>query len=69
MTPKRVLTIFAFLALIIFAGIMAWDVCLYTDAVAGNSITQATIYYSHQYPIIAWAWGFGMGALIGHFWL
>lgn len=64
MTPSKVLLS----CLAIFAAIIAYDVYLYSDGVAGNSITQSVIYYSDIYPILPWVIGFLMGYLVSHFW-
>lgn len=42
--------------------ILAYDLYLYNDKVAGNSISQVVIKWSYKYPLIPFVIGF----LIGH---
>lgn len=51
----------------IIIAIAGFDIYLYADGVAGNSITQIIIRASKHYPIVPATIGFVMGALFFHF--
>ena len=63
MSKKTVL----FISLGIFVGILGWDAYLYSDDVAGNSITQTIIYFSTKTKLIPYFIGFLSGFLAAHF--
>ena len=63
MKPKHVF----FACLGIIAAVLAWDVFLYTDNVAGNSISQVIWDWSRAAPILPAMIGFVVGFLFCHF--
>lgn len=62
MSKSRVMLI----CFLIFAAIMGFDAFLYSDGVAGNSISQAIIYYSEKSKLIPFFIGFLFGGLAFH---
>lgn len=63
MSKARVMLI----CVLIFAAIMGFDAYLYSDGVAGNSITQSVIYFASKSALVPAFIGFLMGFLMSHF--
>lgn len=53
--------------IVIFLTIIGWDVYLYMDGVAGNSISQVIIELSEKSMLVPWFIGLLMGFLGAHF--
>lgn len=54
--------------LCIFICIIIWDIILYADKTARNSISQVVIDLSKKNQTLPWFVGFLMGWCVGHWW-
>lgn len=51
---------------VVFAGILGFDAWLYSDGIAGNSISQVIIGWSEKSALVPWFVGLVMGFLGAH---